>query len=67
MDRIIRLTIQVGVIAAVVIALPYKLFELDRYFVPKELILNAAALIVATVLTTNHLGHALEKRHGRHL
>lgn len=50
MDRIIRFAIQVGVIAAVVIALPYKLFELDRYFVPKELVFNAAALIVATAL-----------------
>ena len=50
MDRIIRLAIQIAVVAAVVIALPYKLFELDRYFVPKELVLNAAALIVATAL-----------------
>jgi len=50
MDRIIRITIQIAVVAAVVVALPYKLFELDRYFVPKELVLNAAALVVATVL-----------------
>lgn len=50
MDRIIKFTIQIAVIAAVVVALPYKLFELDRYFVPKELVLNAAALIVATAL-----------------
>lgn len=50
MDRIIKFTIQLAVIAAVVVALPYKLFELDRYFVPKELVLNVAALMVATVL-----------------
>jgi len=50
MHRIIRSAIQIGVIAAVVIALPYKLFELDRYFVPKELVLNATALVVATAL-----------------
>jgi hypothetical protein len=50
MDRIIRFAIQIGVIAAVVIALPYKLFELDRYFVPKELVLNATALVVALAL-----------------
>ena len=37
-------------VAAVVVALPYKLFELDRYFVPKELVLNAAALIIAAAL-----------------
>src|SRR5690349_19368977 len=50
MDRIIRIMIQIAVVASVVVALPYKLFELDRYFVPKELVLNAAALVVATVL-----------------
>lgn len=32
------------------VALPLKLFELDRYFVPKELILNAVALAVALIL-----------------
>src|SRR3982751_6931599 len=49
-DRIIRLTIQAGVILAVVIALPYKLFELDRYFVPKDLVLPVAAAIIAIAL-----------------
>ena len=33
-DRTIRTLIQLGVILAVIVALPYKLFELDRYFVP---------------------------------
>jgi O-antigen ligase len=49
-DRTIRTLIQLGVILAVVVALPYKLFELDRYFVPKELVLHTAALIVAVFL-----------------
>src|SRR4030088_1464372 len=49
-DRTIRTLIQFGVIAAVVVALPYKLFELDRYFVPKELVLHAVALLVALFL-----------------
>src|SRR3954471_18571222 len=49
-DRIIRLTIQAGVILAVVIALPYKVFELDRYFVPKELVLHASAVLIAVAL-----------------
>src|SRR3982074_1489842 len=49
-DRTIRTLIQLGVILAVVVALPYKLFELDRYFVPKELVLHTAALIVAFLL-----------------
>jgi len=51
-DRIIRLTIQAGVILAVIVALPYKVFELDRYFVPKELVLHSAALIIAVALFT---------------
>ena len=37
-------------ILAVVAALPYKVFELDRYFVPKELVLHGAALIIAVML-----------------
>lgn len=49
-DRTIRAIIQLGVILAVVVALPYKLFELDRYFVPKELVLHVAALLVALFL-----------------
>ncbi|PYO46733.1 MAG: hypothetical protein DMD72_11990 [Gemmatimonadetes bacterium] len=49
-DRAIKMAIQAGVILAVIVALPYKVFELDRYFVPKELILHAAALIVAVAL-----------------
>jgi O-antigen ligase len=51
-DRTVRTIIQLGVILAVVVALPYKLFELDRYFVPKELVLHAAALLVALFLIT---------------
>ena len=52
-DRAIRFLLQAGVILAVVVALPYKIFELDRYFVPKELVLNVAALLVAILLLTN--------------
>ncbi|MDQ6690380.1 MAG: O-antigen ligase family protein [Gemmatimonadota bacterium] len=51
-DRTIRALLQLGVVLAVIVALPYKLFELDRYFVPKELVLNVAALVVAAVLLT---------------
>ena len=49
-DRLIRIILQAGVILAVIAALPYKIFELDRYFVPKELVLNVAALVVALLL-----------------
>lgn len=49
-DRAIRFLLRAGVILAVLAALPYKLFELDRYFVPKELVLHAAALLIAILL-----------------
>jgi len=49
-DRIIKLVIAAGIILAVIVALPYKTFELDRYFVPKELVLHSAALIIAVAL-----------------
>lgn len=34
-------------IGVVLAAAPYKLFDLDRFFVPKELVLHAAALLLA--------------------
>jgi O-antigen ligase len=49
-DRVIRLVVQAGVILVVILALPYKVFELDRYFVPKELVLHVSALIIALML-----------------
>jgi O-antigen ligase len=49
-DRLIRIVLQTGVILAVIAAMPYKMFELDRYFVAKELVLNVAALVVALLL-----------------
>jgi O-antigen ligase len=49
-DRAVRLIIAAGIILAVLIALPYKLFELDRYFVPKELVLHVVALAAAMFL-----------------
>jgi O-antigen ligase len=49
-DRTIRALIQLGVVLSVFVALPYKLFELDRYFVPKELVLHVVAVIIAVLL-----------------
>jgi O-antigen ligase len=46
-DLGITLVLCAGVIASMLLALSFKVFELDRYFVPKELVLNAAALVVA--------------------
>jgi O-antigen ligase len=41
--------LQAGAIAVVLAATPYKAFDLDRFFVPKELVLHATALL-ATLL-----------------
>jgi O-antigen ligase len=40
----------VGVVLVMLAALSFKVFELDRYFVPKELVLNGAALLVGFIL-----------------
>src|SRR6266498_820610 len=49
-NRAATLLLQLGLLAVVIAALPYKLFELDRYFVPKELVLHAVAIIFAIIL-----------------
>jgi len=49
-DRIVAGVLSIGVIAVMLAALSYKVFELDRYFVPKELVLNAAALLLLVVI-----------------
>ncbi len=49
-NRISAILIQLGVVAAVIAATPYKLFELDRYFVPKELLLHLVAMVIASLL-----------------
>ena len=42
-DRVALLLVQAGAFAVVLAALPFKAFDLDRYFVPKELALHIAA------------------------
>jgi len=49
-NRAAKILLGLAVVAVVFAALPYKPFELDRYFVPKELVLHAVALIVAATL-----------------
>jgi O-antigen ligase len=51
-NRVAAILIELGVVAAVIAAAPYKLFELDRYFVPKELVLHVVALVLAILLVT---------------
>lgn len=46
-NRIALRLVQLGTIAIVLASLPYKPFDLDRYFVPKELVLHTCALLAA--------------------
>jgi O-antigen ligase/polysaccharide polymerase Wzy-like membrane protein len=46
-DRLALVLVQAGALAVVLAALPYKAFDLDRYFVPKELVLHIAAMAAA--------------------
>jgi hypothetical protein len=46
-ERAALVVLQVGAIAVVIAAVVYKQFELDRFFVPKELVLHAVATIAA--------------------
>ena len=43
-ERIALHLLQLGAIAVVLAALPFKTFDLDRFFVPKELILHVSAI-----------------------
>jgi O-antigen ligase len=49
-ERLALRVMQLGAIAVVLAAVPFKLFELDRYFIPKELVLHATALIAGVLL-----------------
>src|SRR6476646_10397431 len=49
-DRATQILLAVRFVAVVLIALAYKPFELDRYFVPKELALHVVALICGITL-----------------
>jgi O-antigen ligase len=46
-DRLATAVLQLGAIAVVLVAAPYKPFDLDRFFVPKELVLHVTAGLVA--------------------
>src|SRR5438045_3865226 len=58
-DRVALHVLQLGAVAVVLVALPYKLFDLDRYFVPKELVLHAAAAVASVMLIANRKRLAL--------
>src|SRR4051812_35357609 len=46
-DRAALLALQFGALAVVLASVPYKAFDLDRYFVPKELVLHLCAATAA--------------------
>ncbi|HEY0241243.1 MAG TPA: O-antigen ligase family protein [Gemmatimonadaceae bacterium] len=48
-EWLLVLPLAAGVIVVMLAALSYKVFELDRYFIPKELALNIVGMIVALV------------------
>jgi len=50
LDKSAAAVLALAQIAVVLVALPYKVFELDRYFVPKELILHVVALILVAMV-----------------
>jgi O-antigen ligase len=52
-DRVALHVLQAGAIAVVLASLPYKAFDLDRYFVPKELVLHVCAAAAALLCISN--------------
>ena len=56
-DWVVLLAIGAGTFACVLLVLPYRSFDLDRFFAPKELALHAAALIagVAALASSSRL------------
>jgi O-antigen ligase len=49
-NAVVAVLVSAGLIAVTLAALPHKSFELDRYFVPKELVLHCVALVAAVML-----------------
>ncbi|MBA3889313.1 MAG: O-antigen ligase family protein, partial [Gemmatimonadaceae bacterium] len=56
-ERVASVVLVAGAIAIVLAALPYKPFDLDRFFVPKELVLalTTASIAVALIETSRRL------------
>jgi O-antigen ligase len=48
-ERLAVRILQAGAVAVMLAALPFRLFELDRFFVPKEVALHATATLVAVL------------------
>ena len=46
-ERLAAAVLIIGALAVVLVAVPYRMFELDRFFIPKELVLHLTATAVA--------------------
>lgn len=60
-DLVTLLTIIVGAFSVVLVSLPYKAFDLDRFFVPKELALHATAALTGLTLLARRSRPALSR------
>src|SRR5438128_52273 len=58
--RAAKVFMQLGVVAVALVALPYKLFDLDRYFVPKEFVVHVVALAVLVLLVARTRTHIID-------
>ena len=50
-DWLLIAPLAAGVVAVMLTTVSFKVFELDRYFLPKELVLNSVALVAAAVVS----------------
>ena len=60
-DLVTLVTIILGAFAVVLVSLPYKAFDLDRFFVPKELALHATAAVSGLVVLARRPRPALSR------
>jgi len=49
-ERLAAFLLIVGAFAVVLVVVPFRAFELDRFFLPKEVVLHATALVVALLV-----------------
>ena len=49
-ERLAALLLILGAFAVVLVVVPFRAFELDRFFLPKEVVLHATALLVALLV-----------------
>jgi len=60
-DLITVVTLIIGAFAVVLLALPYKAFDLDRFFVPKELALHITAAVTGLIILVRRPSPSLSR------